>query len=164
MKFVVRKAKIKDIPEITKMWKQFMKDHDDTVIPKDPRMKPQLKRPQTAHNTFSKFLAKNIRSKDATVFVLDCSGTLIGYAIGFKKKTPPVFKMKEIGYLSDIYIKRGYRSKGLGSKMIDELREWCKNKGLKYLSLIVYEKNPRAQKLYSRKGFYFHSREMRMKV
>lgn len=44
MKIEVRKAKLKDIPEVIKLWKEFMTDHDKIVLARNKKLKPYLEK------------------------------------------------------------------------------------------------------------------------
>ena len=60
-----------------------------------------------------------------------------------------VFDPQEIG-IDFIATDPAYRSKGIGAQLIEYVRDTL---GYKHISLEVFSKNPRAQKMYEREGF-----------
>ena len=52
-----------------------------------------------------------------------------------------------------IAVKKEARSSGIGTKLVEHLTQFAKEKGYKYLSLDVVDTNNRAQILYERLGF-----------
>ena len=164
MEIEFRKAKLQDVPTIVSMWKQFMNDHDKIIIPRDSRIRHQVKRTKDSHEKFERFVAKNIRSRNSIVLIASLGGKITGFAQGIIKNIPSIFVIDKIGLISDLYVKKEFRGKGLGSKMIAELEKAFKQKKLKYSSLGVYHTNPRAQKLYLKQGYHAFKIEMRKRL
>lgn len=63
------------------------------------------------------------------------------------------FKLKPYLYIHDVVILKGYRSKGLGKAMMEELVSISKERDYCKITLEVREDNPAAQKLYKSLGF-----------
>jgi len=52
------------------------------------------------------------------------------------------------------FVEKGYRSQGVGKKLIDESIKRLRQKGVGFLMLLVDTKNNKARKFYNREGFY----------
>lgn len=63
--------------------------------------------------------------------------------------------------ISGIYVKENFRKQGIGTKLINEAKKWCINKGVTYLKLNVLEGNSTALNLYKKLGFNDFSRILR---
>lgn len=90
-----------------------------------------------------------------------------------------VFDNKDIGYLwlhifdgkkekkcfvYDIKIKDTYRGQGLGTKTMECIEEYCKNKDVESIGLHVFGHNKRAVSLYNKMGFKTTNYRMEKKL
>ena len=66
--------------------------------------------------------------------------------------------------ISGIYVKESFRKQGIATKLINEAKKWCINKGVTYLKLNVLECNIAALNLYKKLGFNDFSRILRNKL
>ncbi len=62
-------------------------------------------------------------------------------------------------YIAGMAVFPEYRGKGIGSKFLEIATETALRMGFRQLSLIVFEQNEGARKLYARQGFYEIARE-----
>lgn len=62
-------------------------------------------------------------------------------------------------YIAGMAVFPEYRGKGYGSKFLEIAEQEAKNLGLSLLSLIVFEQNEGAKRLYERHGYYEMARE-----
>jgi len=60
----------------------------------------------------------------------------------------------------DMSVLRSFRGQGIGSRLLDTAIDWCKSRSLRRLELEVLSNNPRAQRLYERKGFVIEGRNV----
>ena len=58
-------------------------------------------------------------------------------------------------YIEGLFVREGFRSQGLGKKLLDHAKRLRRK-----LVLRAYEKNPRAVRFYQREGFGVHSAEI----
>lgn len=56
-------------------------------------------------------------------------------------------------YLSYLVVREGFRNHGMGTKLIDYMCEYVMRSGVTEITINVEQSNPRAKKLYLRKGF-----------
>jgi ribosomal protein S18 acetylase RimI-like enzyme len=160
----IREAKIKDSAKIVELANEFMNNLDDSVIKNNPLMKPYLDKKKNHQDIFRKFLEKNIRSRNAVVFIAESDGIPAGYSLNYIKKNVPIFKMEKIGYINDLFVKSEYRSNGISTRFKDAAMHWFKKRGIKYISLCVYNDNEFAHSIYRRWGFIDYHIEMRRKI
>ena len=67
-------------------------------------------------------------------------------------------------YISDIVVLAQYRHMGIGTKLIQEVESFAKEKGIKYLKLIAFSKNKDAIKVYEQSGFEDYEITMLKKI
>jgi GNAT superfamily N-acetyltransferase len=160
----VRKAKVKEVEQIVRLWRDFMKEHDDEIVKIEPKIKPYVVLKKDAHKNFGDYLKKNIYSKNALVLVLVDKNKVVGYSLNLIKQNIPVFKVEKLGEFSDLYIKKEYRGKGIASKFKEETIKWFKSKGIKHASIMVWPQNKFAYNIYKKWGFIDQHLEMRLKL
>lgn len=160
----IRQAKLKDVGEVVSLWENFMDEHDKIILKKNPRLKAYLVRKKNAAGIFRKFIQKNIKSKNAVVYIAEVDGKSAGYCLVFIKDNIAVFNLKKIGYISDLFVKKDYRGRGISSKFMDAAIRFVKNKKIKHISLVVKKDNKSAYSVYKRWGFLDYHIEMRKRL
>jgi ribosomal-protein-alanine N-acetyltransferase len=74
------------------------------------------------------------------------------------------FKLNEFtASLFGISVKKEFRKKGIGKKLLNFFVDYCKKKGTKKISLIVKKNNFKAKNLYKSKGF-IKAQELNKKI
>jgi len=60
---------------------------------------------------------------------------------------------KKHGYIYDIFVKKEYRSKGIGKTLLKKAEDFCRERGYSRILLMVSASNEAATRLYDRMGF-----------
>ncbi|MBI2079667.1 GNAT family N-acetyltransferase [Candidatus Micrarchaeota archaeon] len=163
MKILIRKAKLTDVKNLVYLSIELRHFHallsgkNKTLI-EFKKLKPNWK------SIFKKWLIKNIKSKNSLVLVAEYWRELVGYSLFQIKDNVPIYSITKLGHVSDLYIKKIHREKGVASKFKKEAFKWFKRKGLKQLSIMVHSDNKKAHKIYRKWGFYDYHTELRKKV
>lgn len=160
----IREATVKDVPAIVRLWEEFVKEHDETVIKNNPKIRPYLIKKRSASIIFEKFARKSIMSKNSAVHVAEVNGTPVGYSLIQVKTAIPVFRLEKIGYICDLFVKKEFRNRKISSRLMDEAMKWFKKKGIEQISLAVYKDNEFAHSIYKKWGFIDNQIEMRRKI
>ncbi len=104
---------------------------------------------------------KDFLNKNEVFIIAENNGKISGYAEGIIEKTSSKLKAKNVGILESLYIRSGYRGKGLGEKLSLQLLKWFKSRNIKSYKLVVHHANSKAYKLYKKLGFKDYFLEMR---
>ncbi|MCX6778369.1 MAG: GNAT family N-acetyltransferase [Candidatus Micrarchaeota archaeon] len=142
----IRKATEKDIPGMIGLW---------VCLIGNPRFNPYLKRYGLKKNCvqlYRKFLKSRIRARNAAVFVAEAKGELVGEIIVSIEKHPPVYVIDREGSVNELFVKAGYRGKGIGTKLLTKALEWCKARKLREFGLTVHVCNKKARSVYRKFG------------
>ncbi|MBU5427488.1 GNAT family N-acetyltransferase [Tissierella pigra] len=138
-----RIAGIEDFIELSQMRWDFKTEGKDTLnfINKDIFMKECYK-----------FFKSGLEEGNWTHWIaLDNNMIVSHISINHIRKIPkPNRIIDEYGYVTNIYTKPSYRGKGIGSKLMDNVKTWATEKDLEIL--IVWPSHE-AVKFYERKGF-----------
>jgi len=146
MDIELRKMKATDWPAVKKLSEEF-RDYNLKLVKKFDNSHAFFELPFTKNN----FL-KILRRKDKYYVLALADGRVVGFA--YAQTAPCKFnKSKSVGYLSDIFITKSYRGKGVANMIWDELLGWFKSKKVSFLQLNVFFNNEHAIKVYKRWGF-----------
>lgn len=74
-------------------------------------------------------------------------------AVGMCKLVPQQYRIAHIVYLGGVAIHPSYGRKGFGQKMLEEIKEYIKQKGFLRIELSVAIVNEKAVRLYEKAGF-----------
>lgn len=131
MTYHIRSAVSFDIPLVTKLQEEFIKEHqklyDSTFYALHPH----------AAEEWSSWALKKLQNNELGLFVALESNTIIGYISGYIESRPPIYKLRNIGYVSNMYVLPSFRGKGMGTKLHHTLLQWFKDKGATYIELNV---------------------------
>ncbi len=91
----------------------------------------------------------------SVLWVADLPGTgLIGQVfIQLVCDRPELADGTERAYLYSFRVRSAFRSQGLGSRIMDVVEDDLRDRGFQYATLNVARDNPRAQRLYLRRGY-----------
>lgn len=153
MRFSIRKATFSDANEIAVNWKEMMAFH----YPYNPRANVLKK---DARARYVRFLKKNMKSTKAAVFVAIAEGKILGHAMVEKKKLPPIYELDTEAYVDELYIRKPYRGKGIGTRLLSECEEWARGMKCDYLGLSSHVKNKNAIGVYRDFGLFEHHFKM----
>lgn len=155
----IRKASLKDVSEIVNLWRKLMEYHDKFKV-----CQIFNKRKQNAGKNFYGFVKKNIKSRNGLVLVAEDNGKIIAYNINYIKNNIPIFKIEKIGYISDLFIDKKYRGKGISSEFRKKAIKWFKSKKIKTMEIAAYPMNKRAVSIYRKWNFKDYHLILRKKL
>lgn len=92
------------------------------------------------------------------VFVAEHVGEIVGYTVltfGYSLEHGG-----HDGLVDELYVRESLRGRGLGTRLLEQAAEVCRQRGITRLHLEVDHTNPRAAKLYARLGFAANDRAL----
>ncbi|MBN1390680.1 MAG: GNAT family N-acetyltransferase [Candidatus Thermoplasmatota archaeon] len=156
----IRKARLQEADELVELWKRFMEQQRGLGRADVGDMLPRMR--GNARDIVKGYFSRSIRSRHGLVLVLEDYGVIQGYMLSRIQKNIPVFKEDYIGYISDLYIKEGYRGEGVSTKMWKITLDWFQSKGISDISIRVLAYNDLAYNVYRSWGFRDYLKELRI--
>jgi GNAT superfamily N-acetyltransferase len=154
---MIRRARLSDLQHILPLWHELMAFHMR-------RTGPMLALAPDAEKRWGAFAKKNIRSPNGLVLVAEIDGEIVGYSLNFIKNNVPVYRLRRLGYMSDLFVKEAHRGKGISSAFRKEAFAWFRKRGMRYASIVVHAINPDAKRIYRGWGFAEQHIEMRRRL
>jgi ribosomal protein S18 acetylase RimI-like enzyme len=153
----VRRASEADLERIVTLWLGLSRFHE----PLDPSRRLRA----GASEAWRKHVEPMLRSDDHQVLVAEMPGEgVIGFAIGAIEERPPVFKSSPYGLIADIYAEPGFRRRGAGQRLFEELRDWFTARGVSEMELTVLSANSVGQAFWRGLGFGDYMDRLRRQV
>lgn len=139
------KAEKHHIPDICKLWLEFMQFHRDIDVVFTPR--------DGATKSFEEeYLQRLMTMEDGLVLVAMDGEKVIGFSLSEIRNTR-VFELKKLGAIDTIAVTEGYRRRGVGEKLLSETLKWFKLRGISRVELEVAVKNRVGYSFWKKQGF-----------
>lgn len=85
------------------------------------------------------------------VIVAIINSNIVGYLAGTINEQV-LYEMKQYGEINNMFVCDEYRGLGIGKKLIDKFKKYCKNKNIDSLKVVASMKNINAIKFYKKQG------------
>ena len=92
------------------------------------------------------------RENGEIVLVAEINGSLVGYVRGFIR-TLPLLSEGSIAVISELYVKPGFRGRGVGKLLIDAFSDEARRMNASRIAAEVPSQNIVAEKFYEKLGF-----------
>ncbi len=135
----------KHIPEITKLWMEFMYFNSE-IEPYDTNGENVLTQVET-------HLKNMIDSEDSLLLVAIEDECVVGYSISSVTLRPSLFKGRDIGHIYDIAITTAHRGKGIGRRMLDRIKTWFESKNVDRIELSDITRKTVPDSFWKEQGF-----------
>ncbi len=152
----IREATIKDYDELFKLKLESKKE--------ERKLNKELQPIKKVKSYYSKYLKNDLESEWRKVFVATENKEIVGLITCKTYRTLYIAGYKRVGYISNVYIKKGFRRKGIAEKLINKATIWFKKRKAEKISLEIYENNSAAKYLYKKLNFKNYSIKMRKEI
>jgi len=105
-----------------------------------------------------------ISSPESHLLVAEVESEIIGTGYAQIRDSKPSLAHKQHAYLGFMYVSPMHRGKGVNAKLINQLIDWSKRRGISDLYLDVYSENDSAVKAYEKVGFKASLLEMQLSL
>lgn len=140
----IRAAQAEDLASLSDIWLQLMQMHETSdlafMLAEDGLVQWQR-------------MVRDLVDRDDTfVFVALKQAVPIGFCLGWIARNPPIYALRDVGFVSEIAVAQAFRKQGVGQSLIARARKWfAKHKLLEFqLSTAVW--NHTAQSFWARTG------------
>ena len=155
MRFTVRKAKLKDLAAIQNLNHQLFQS--------DARFDPELFVRWAYIPAGKRYFRRSLTERRAGAGVAETDSKIIGYLVGWIWLKRP-YRPVKTAELENMFVAPGFRSKGVGTALVKEFINWCKQRKVKSVEAWAQNKNERGKKFYESNGFFPVSQRFELKV
>ena len=116
---------------------------------------------EDADHIFADFMRGQIGREGVWLTVGTIDGEVVSFGFGHIRQASPIYAMRDVGYLSNFYVRRAFRGHGLAQEHFDHLLSWMRGHGVTALDLSC-DRRVDALDYWFKKGFYERSLNMRL--
>ena len=146
MEAKIRLATIDDLPEIQKLSLLQFENEDE-------HFDDTLNLRWSLGEDGRKYFEESITQEDKCVFVAQVGDQIAGYIEGGISQSTSNRKIPKLAELEYMFVVEECRGTGVGEKLFDAFRDWCKEQGVGRLRTEASAKNVRAVNFYKKNGF-----------
>lgn len=110
------------------------------------------------------WITKWLKSKNGMVLIAENNGCAIGYSLSMIRENIPVYQLKKIGHIQDIYILPEHRKTNDLAQLEKENIKWFRKNRVSCVAISVHDENKKLYKKYCRWGFFVHTAELLKKI
>jgi ribosomal protein S18 acetylase RimI-like enzyme len=152
---VIRRARIEDVEPIVRLWRQMWEYHR----PLDPRFEVS----PAADLVMGKWIEESLESPRSALFVAEEEpGALEGYCHAMILENPPVVPSLQYGYVSELAVER--RRKRIGTRLLEAVHAWFRQKRLPYVEVNVSVRNAVARSFWRKQGYSEFLERLRLEL
>jgi GNAT superfamily N-acetyltransferase len=132
---IIRPVKREEVDEVGKLWFELVTYHRD--------LSDMM--PIPAEDGAERYAARirwSVDDNHVQTFVAEDEGKLVGYVYGtVVDLLPEMFKDERAGIVGDIYVSADKRSTGVGTALMDAMKDWFKLRGVTHYEWYVAAMN-----------------------
>ena len=141
----VREAREDDMEPVADLWKMLAEYHeelaDDFALSWDSRKR------------WSKYLRDKYSEISTKLIVADEAGEIVGFMLCMLSPNAPIFRDRQLGVISDVYVREDLRRKGIAKKMFDVAAKWFAKNKVRSVQLNVAAANLEGRAAWRSLGF-----------
>lgn len=149
-KITIRKARTADLEKLLAF--------EQGIITAERPFDPTLKQVKIHYYDIEQMISASY----VEVLVAEIDSEVIGSGYARIETAKPYLNHETYAYLGFMFTDFNHRGKGVNSKIIEILKDWCRSQNVFELRLDVYNENASAIKAYEKSGFKKHLINMRI--
>ena len=153
----IRPANAEDVPAVLPMVAKTCALHENW----DPAKYGFLPNPQDRYN---RWLPQRTTDPRNVFIVAEREQRIVAFLIGTVEEEIPIYRVKEFGFLHDLWVEEEYRNEGIARQMVMLAIERFKEMGVAQIRLDTAAQNEPARKLFASCGFRVSTIEMLMEL
>jgi ribosomal protein S18 acetylase RimI-like enzyme len=149
MTMEIRPAREEDVSGLVDLWIEFMDFHT--------ALDPDYVRSRDAVENWTAYVSEKISDEKFRIIVAVDRGRLVGHLVATLKEYPPVFTLKNYGFVQEIAVNYAYRRKGVGRRLYAAAEEWLLSAGVSRIQIKVDSDNESSRSFWKAVGFGPHT-------
>lgn len=145
----IRPAKPEDVPGLVDLWIEFMDFH--TALDQDYVRSPE------AVDNWTSYITGKISDEKFHVLVAVDQGELAGHLVATFRDYPPVFTIKNYGFIQEIAVNEKYRRQGVARQLYAAAEKWLRAAGVSRIKANVDSDNEASGAFWRAAGFEPHT-------
>jgi ribosomal protein S18 acetylase RimI-like enzyme len=153
----IRPATAADVPGVLPMVAKICALHEAW----DPSKFGFLPNPQERYH---RWLTARVTDTRSVFLVAQQEVRLVAFLLGSIEEEIPIYRLKEFGFIHDLWVEEDYRHEGIARQMVMLAIERFKSLGVRQIRLDTAAANDPARKLFASCGFRLSTMEMLLEI
>ena len=145
MEPVIRPLRPEDLDELAELWRALAVEGAPGGLVLYPPTDENVAR-------WCRWVADAVRKGEIQVLVAKAGGRIVGYVL-FGERRSPLESPYRRGVIHDLYVRPGWRRRGLGTRLLEEALARLRATGVDLVTISVATTNRAALALYRKLGF-----------
>lgn len=141
----IREASEEDVKELAVLQKAYMLYHE--------RLDDYFAFKANMSELWMDWVVKLLEDSNKVVFCAFVDDRIVGYITGHIINRPPVYQMREVGQIGDVFVLPEYRGQGVFNALFEKVVDWIEEKGMTYVEHAVASTNELGRDVWKKKGF-----------
>jgi GNAT superfamily N-acetyltransferase len=143
----IRKAELRDIPEIQRLYRQLDAHHTELL--------PEVFQPVDGDARGNELVGKWIDREDAVYLLAELNGQVVGFVNVQQASHPnyPMFRPHQFAMIENAVVDKPHRGRGIGTLLFHAAIDWARGHGLCHVQATVWHENAGAREFYLDQGF-----------
>ena len=108
--------------------------------------------------------AARVTDTRSVFLVAEQEARLVAFLLGSIEEEIPIYRLKEFGFIHDLWVEEEYRHEGIARQMVMLAIERFKSPGIRQIRLDTAAANDPARKLFASCGFRLSTMEMLLEI
>lgn len=155
---VIRRATLDDINKIKYLQQELINEHAklyDSVF---------YSMQENSADEWLSWATKKLSSREVAIFVAEKDSKMVGYVSGWIEVRAPIYSLRKVGYLSNIYVQQQFRGQGIGSTLNSAMLDWFKKQNVGFVELNVDSRAKGAVESWLKLGYAEVGKRMRTRL
>jgi ribosomal protein S18 acetylase RimI-like enzyme len=110
------------------------------------------------------YVDEYLERKDCAIFGARMGQNLVGIVMGTIWNYLPIYAIRRMGYIPELYVERNCRGRGIGSSLVRSMHRWFCDQGVDFARIETIAAYDRNQALYERLGYQVFLVELRRQI
>ncbi len=152
MSIDIREAEERDLLNMSVLWSDLAEMHQEIM--------KEYTLADNARQEWIKFMEESMEKNNIISFVAEEKGEIIGFISVSLRRRARIFKLKNIGAIMDLTVKKERRHEGIGRSLVLRAESWIRERGFDLAVLTVAPENEGAMKFWNKMGYktYLHKK------
>jgi GNAT superfamily N-acetyltransferase len=91
-----------------------------------------------AEISFYHHLLDIVDNPDSVVYIAEYPPMFVGYVVARKRMNTPIYEVKFIGEITDLFVRPEYRERGIGEQLVEAAEDWLSESGLDFVWINIH--------------------------
>lgn len=141
---VIRPAEFTDLDDLADIWRELMSLHETSDV--------RFTLADDAVERWHVLATDMLGREDGFLITAERNDKPVGFCLGWVAQNPAIYKVRQVGFISEIAVRSGERRQGVGRALVATAVRWFEEQGLAEFQLSTAVWNEDARRFWKSLG------------